>query len=60
MTLVIMKFVYWKKKSEFINACRHKSKLLLKTLKRYDSMDWKNTKEACRDFFFVCFFFLLI
>ena len=27
------------KKSEFINACRHQSKLLLKNLKRNDSMD---------------------
>ena len=27
------------KKSELINACRHQSKLLLKTLKRNDSMD---------------------
>ena len=26
-------------KSEFINACRHQSKLLLKNLKRNDSMD---------------------
>ena len=27
------------KKSEFINACRHQSKFLLKNLKRNDSMD---------------------
>ena len=27
------------KKSEFINACRHQSKLLLKSLKSNDSMD---------------------
>ena len=27
------------KKSTFINACRHKSELLLKNLKRNDSMD---------------------
>ena len=27
------------KNSEFINACRHQSKLLLKNLKRNDSMD---------------------
>ena len=27
------------KKSEFINACRHQSKLILKTLKRNDRMD---------------------
>ena len=27
------------KKSKFINACRHQSKLLLKNLKRNDSMD---------------------
>ena len=28
-----------KKKDDFINACRHQSKLLLKNLKRNDSMD---------------------
>ena len=39
------------KKSDFINACRHQSKLLLKTLKRNDSMDRKNIKEACREVF---------
>ena len=27
------------KKSQLINACRHQSKLLIKTLKRNDSMD---------------------
>ena len=40
------------KKSEFINACRHQSKLLLKNLKRNDSMDWKNIKGTCREVFF--------
>ena len=35
----------------FNNACRHQSKLLLKNLKRNDSMDWKNIKETCRDVF---------
>ena len=39
------------KNSEFINAYRHQSKLLLKTLKRNDSLDWKNIKEACREVF---------
>ena len=33
------------KKSEFINAYRHQRKLLVKTLKRIDSMNWKNIKE---------------
>ena len=28
------------KRSEFINHCRHQNKLLLKSLKRNDSMDW--------------------
>ena len=40
-----------KKKDDFINACRHQSKLLLKNLKRNDSMDWKNIKETCREVF---------
>ena len=40
------------KKSEFINACRHQSKLLLKNLKINDSMDWKNIKGTCREVFF--------
>ena len=35
----------------FINACWHQSKLLLKNLKRNDSMDWKNIKETCREVF---------
>ena len=39
------------KKSEFINACRHQSKLLLKNLKRNDSIDWKNIKKTCREVF---------
>ena len=37
------------RKSEFINACRHQSKLPLKNLKRNDSMDWKNIKGTCRE-----------
>ena len=40
------------KKTEFINACRHQSKLLLKNLKRNDSIDWKNIKEAVEIFSF--------
>ena len=40
-----------KKKDDFINACRHQSKLLLQNLKRNDSMDWKNIKETCRKVF---------
>ena len=28
------------KRSEFINRCRHQNKLLLRSLKRNDSMDW--------------------
>ena len=37
------------KKSEFINARRHQSKLLFENLKRNDSMDWKNIKGTCRE-----------
>ena len=37
------------KKSEFVNACRHQSKLLLKNLNRNESMDWKNIKGTCRE-----------
>ena len=55
MTLKIMKFVYWIKRVNLLMHTDMKSKLLLKTLKRYDSMDWKNTKEACREvFYFFC------
>ena len=39
------------KKSEFINACTHQSKFLLKNLKRNDSMDWKNLKGTYREVF---------
>ena len=39
------------KKSEFINACTHQSKLLLKNLKRNDSMDWKNIKGTYKEVF---------
>ena len=50
------------KKSEFINACRHQSKLLLKNLKRNDSMDWKNIKGTCREVFLLiyCVFLLFL
>ena len=49
--------ISWKRNSNniessgFINACRHQSKLLLKNLKKNDSMDWKNIKETCREVF---------
>ena len=43
--------LFLNKKSEFINACRHQSKLLLKNLKRNDSMDWKNVKGTSREVF---------
>ena len=39
------------KNSEFGNTYRKQSKLLLPTLKRHDSMDWKNIKEACWEVF---------
>ena len=42
------------KKSEFINACGHQSKLLLQNLKRNDNMDWKNIRGTCRE---VCLYF---
>ena len=37
------------KKNDFINAFRRQSKLLLKNLKRNDSMDLKNFKGTCRE-----------
>ena len=39
------------KKSEFINACRHQSILLLKNLKRNERVDRKNIKGTCREVF---------
>ena len=39
------------KKSKLINACMHQSKLLLKNLKRNDSIDWKIISDACREVF---------